>query len=69
LLSRVLNIIIVHRCECRRFEQELHARQKLLVVDSQCHEFTRMNLNTSPLPGALLSTSDHQIFRVGSEGM
>jgi hypothetical protein len=27
LLSRVLKIIVVRRCECQRFEQKLHARQ------------------------------------------
>jgi hypothetical protein len=77
LLSWVLKIVIVlccsysdHRrvhCEWWRSEQKLHARREHLVVDPRCHEFTRMNLSASPLPGAPLSTSGRQIFRVGSE--
>jgi hypothetical protein len=59
LLSRVLKIVVVHRCEWRRSEQELHARWKFLIVDPQCHEFIRTNLSTSPLPSAHLSTSSH----------
>jgi hypothetical protein len=67
LLSRVLKIIVVRRCEWRRCEQELHTRQKLLVVDPRCHESIRMNFSASPLPGASLSTSGRQIFGVGSK--
>jgi hypothetical protein len=46
----------------------LHAHWKLLIVDPRCHEFTRTNLSAFCLPGAPLSTSGHQIFRVGTEG-
>jgi hypothetical protein len=65
LLNRVLKIIIVRRCEWWRSEQELHAHRELLVVDPRCHEFTRMNLSTFPLPSVSLSMSDRQIFGVG----
>jgi hypothetical protein len=75
-VSRVLKIIVVHHSsyywvECSRScsEQELHAHRELLVVDPWCHEFTRTNLSASPLPGAPLSTSSHQILGVRSEGM
>jgi hypothetical protein len=64
----LIQIVVVCRCEWRRSEQELHARRELLVLDTWCHEFTRTNLSVSPLPVAPLSTSDHQIFEVGSEG-
>jgi hypothetical protein len=63
-----IQIIVVCRCEWWCFEQELHARRELLVVDLRCHEFTRMNLSASPLPGMHLSMSGRQIFRVGLEG-
>jgi hypothetical protein len=48
LLSRVLKIIVVHRCEWQLSEQKLHARRELLVIVLWCHEFTRMNLSASP---------------------
>jgi hypothetical protein len=66
-VSRVLKLVVLRRCEWRRSEQKLHARRELLVVDPRCHEFTRMNLSTSPLPGAHLSMSGRQIFGVGLE--
>jgi hypothetical protein len=68
LLSRVLKIIIVRRYEWWRSEKELHAYQKLLVVDTRCHEFIRMNLSASLLLGAPLSMSYRRIFGVGLDG-
>jgi hypothetical protein len=68
LLNRALKIVIVCRCEWQRSKQELHTHRELLIVDPRCHEFTRMNLSASPLPGALLLMSGRQIFGVGSEG-
>jgi hypothetical protein len=68
-LSRVLKIVIFYHCEWQRSGQELDARQELLIVDPSRHEFTRMNLSASPLPGVPLSMSHRQIFGVGSEGM
>jgi hypothetical protein len=68
LLSRALKIIVFFRLEWKCFKQESHVRQELLVVDPWHLEFTRTNLSASPLPGAPLSMSRHQIFGVGLEG-
>jgi hypothetical protein len=67
-LSQVLKMVVFSHHEWERSEHELRARQEFLVVDPWSHEFTRMNLGTSPLPGVPLLMSHHQIFRVGSEG-
>jgi hypothetical protein len=66
-LSRVLKIIVFSRCEWQHFEHELLARRELLIIDLWSHEFTRMNLSASPLPGVTLSMVYHQIFGVGSK--
>jgi hypothetical protein len=68
-LSRVIKIIIFNRHEWQHSGQELDARQKFLIVYPRRHEFTRMNLNASLLPGAPLSTVGRQIFRVWTKGM
>jgi hypothetical protein len=68
LLSRALKIVVFFRHEWQRSEQESHVPQEHLVVDPRHPEFTRMNLNASPLPSASRLTSHHQIFGVGSEG-
>jgi hypothetical protein len=68
-LSRVLKIIIFSYREWQHPEQETHVHQELLVVDPRRPEFTRMNLSAFLFPGTSLSTSHHQIFGVGSEGM
>jgi hypothetical protein len=65
-LSQVLKIVIFSCREWQHSEQESHVRQELLIVDPRRHEFTRMNLSASPLPGAPLSMVCHQIFRVES---
>jgi hypothetical protein len=69
LLSRALKIVVFFRREWQCSEQESHVHQELLVVDPRRPEFTRMNLSTSPLPGAPLSMSHHQIFGVESKEM
>jgi hypothetical protein len=55
-LSRVLRIVVF-------------SRRELLIVDPWSHEFTRMNLNVSSLPGAPLSMIRRQIFGVVLEEM
>jgi hypothetical protein len=67
VLSRALKIVAFFHREWQHSKQESHVRQELLVVDPRHSEFTRMNLNAAPLPGASMSTSRCQIFRVGSE--
>jgi hypothetical protein len=67
LLSQALKIVVFFHREWQHFEQESHVRQKLLVVDLWCPEFTRTNLSASPLPDAPLSMSHRQIFKMGSE--
>jgi hypothetical protein len=54
-LSQVLKVIVFSHQEWQRFRQEPHAHQELLIIDTLSHEFTRMNLSASSLPGAPLS--------------
>jgi hypothetical protein len=65
-LSRVLKIVVFSHREWQYSEQESHAHQKLLVVDSRSHEPTGPHLN--PPPGAPFLTVCRQIFEVVSEG-
>jgi hypothetical protein len=60
-LNRMFKIIVFNRHEWQ------HSGQKL-IIDPHRHEFTRMNLSTSPLPDVPLLTSRRQIFGVESEG-
>jgi hypothetical protein len=64
LLSRALKINVFSLHEWQHSEQESHVHQELLVVDPRHPEFTMTNLSDSPIPGAPLSTSRRQIFRV-----
>jgi hypothetical protein len=47
-LSRMLKIVVFTRREWQRFEQKLHVRQELLVIDLRHREFTRTNLSAFP---------------------
>jgi hypothetical protein len=58
----MLKIIVFSHRKWQHFEQESHIRQELLVLDPRSHEFNRMNLSVSLLPGAPLSTYHCQIF-------
>jgi hypothetical protein len=68
VLSRVLKIVAFYQREWQLSAQDLDSCQELLIIDPRHHEFTRMNLNASPLPDAPLSMSHRQIFKVVSEG-
>jgi hypothetical protein len=61
-------LFLFRSLSCAVVNDNVPNRNCMPIVDPQCHEFTRMNLNASPLPDAPLSMSGRQIFGVGSEG-